>query len=212
MARSSDSSFFMSILRDKTFQAREIRRVIVLATVYLLITTVLLGIFYHLLLGKLVSGNTPLFFVSEDMQRFNELMPGIASVMGRWMVVMLLVNLVVTAVVGIYITRKLGHPIMAIKRALRDIGNGDLDVRLRETDDREFSDISVALNSAMAQIRMHIMTAKQEFSTLQNLHTRDAANDDKNELEVVVENCAAALDFFSVSESSNSDQSGNKRH
>jgi len=207
MARSSDLSFFMSILKDKTFQAREIRRVIYLAAIYLVITTIMLGIFYHMLLGKLVAGNTPLFFVSEDMQRFNELMPGLASVLGRWIIVMMIVNVIITACVGVYITRKLGHPILAIKRALRDIGNGDLNVRLRETDDREFSDISIALNNAMAQIRMHILTAKQEFTTLQDFKDNAAANDAENELGVIVENCAAALDFFSVkdTESPNSD-------
>lgn len=201
MARSSDLSFFKSILHDKTFQAREIRRVIYLATLYLIVTTVLLGIFYHVLLGKLVSGSTPLFFVSEDMQRFNELVPGLASVLGRWILVMLLVNLIVTATVSIFVVRKLGQPILAIKRALRDIGNGDLNVRLRETDDKDFSEICVALNNAMAQIRMHILTAKQEFTTLQNIQDTKAANDEANELESVVENCAAALDFFTVHES-----------
>ncbi len=206
MARSSDLSFFMAILRDKTFQAREIRRVIYLATLYLVVTTVMLGVFYHMLLGNLVSGSTPLFFVSEDMQRFNELMPGLATVLGRWIIVMMVVNVIITACVGVYITRKLGQPILAIKRALRDIGNGDLNVRLRETDDREFSDISIALNNAMAQIRMHILTAKQEFSTLQDLKNSAAANDDENELEVVVENCAAALDFFSVHEEQGEDE------
>ena len=44
MARSSDSIFPLSILKDKTFQAREIRRVLALATVYLVVTTVLMGV------------------------------------------------------------------------------------------------------------------------------------------------------------------------
>jgi len=205
MARSSDLSFFMAILRDKSFQAREIRRVIVLATLYLIITTVLLGIFYHVLLGKLVSGSTPLFFVSEDMQRFNEVMPGLAAVLGRWITVMLVVNVIMTIGISIYITRKLGQPILAIKRALRDIGNGDLNVRLRETDDREFSDISIALNNAMTQIRMHILTAKQEFSVLQKMQNDSAANDAENKLDTAVDNCVAALDFFTVHESEEDD-------
>ncbi len=201
MARSSDSSLLMSVLKDKTFQAREIRRVIILATVYLLITTVMLGIFYHLMLGQLVSGAAPLFFVSEDMQRFNEMVPALGSVLGKWILVMLAVNVVVTSVVSIYITRKLGHPILAIKRALRDIGNGDLDVRLRESDDREFSDISIALNEAMQTIRMHIVAAKQEVAALHKLQEQPAANDD--EFKELVENCSAALEFFSASEARN---------
>ncbi|MFT5046959.1 MAG: hypothetical protein ACI8UP_003941, partial [Porticoccaceae bacterium] len=44
MARSSDFGFLGSIFRDKTFQAREIRRVLLLTCVYLGVTTVLVGI------------------------------------------------------------------------------------------------------------------------------------------------------------------------
>jgi len=121
MARSSDSNFLLAIVKDKTFQAREIRRVILLATTYLVVTTVLLGIFYHAMLGQLTAGAAPLFFVSEDMQRFNEMVPGLASVLGRWVIVMLIVNVVITVILGVYITRKLGHPLLAIKRALREV-------------------------------------------------------------------------------------------
>ena len=39
MARSSDSFFLLALIKDKTFQAREIRRVIAFATLYLVITT-----------------------------------------------------------------------------------------------------------------------------------------------------------------------------
>lgn len=199
MARSSDSFFLLAILKDKTFQAREIRRVIGLATLYLIVTTVLLGVFYHLMLGKLVEGTAPLFFVSEDMQRFNEMVPGMASVLGKWIIVMLIVNVIITACVGIYITRKLGHPIMAIKRALRDIGNGELDVRLRDSDSRDFSDIAHALNDAMVEIRHHIATAKSEIDQIAEVQERPASNDScDEELLDIISSCKEALDFFNV--------------
>jgi len=110
MARSSDSNFILAILRDKTFQAREVRRVIKLSMVYLLVTTVLLGLFYNQMLGDLTSGNSPLLFASEDMNLVNEAIPPLGAVLARWLVVMMGVNVLVTAAVSIYIMRKLGHP------------------------------------------------------------------------------------------------------
>jgi len=92
MARSSDSFFLLALFKDKTFQAREIRRVIAFATMYLVLTTVLLGIFYNQMLGQLVSGTSPMLFVSEDMRMINEQIPSLSSVLGTWILVMLAVN------------------------------------------------------------------------------------------------------------------------
>jgi len=199
MARSSDSNFVMSLLRDKTFQAREIRRVILLAGVYLLITTVLVGLFYHSILGKLIEGASPLFFVSEDMELFNEALPGLASVLGKWVIAMLVVNVLVTMAIGTYILRKLGHPILAIKRALRDIGDGDLNVQLRASDDKEFGEISEGLNTAMERIRAHIAEAKNEMASLEELRNSPAAN--ASDINEAIDNCNSALNYFNVDSS-----------
>lgn len=194
MARSSDSFFLLALIKDKTFQAREIRRVILLATLYLIVTTVLLGIFYHVMIGKLVAGTAPLFFVSEDMQRFNEMVPGLAAVLGRWVIIMLVVNVVITTALSVYITRRLGHPILAIKRALRDISEGDLNVRLRDRDNNDFSEITEGLNKAMKEVRRHIVSAKKEISTLSELQNAPAMNE--AEVKTAINNCKDALDHF----------------
>lgn len=198
MARSSDSFFLLALLKDKTFQAREIRRVIMLASLYLVITTVLLGVFYHVMIGKLVAGTAPLFFVSEDMQRFNEIVPGLASVLAKWVMIMLVVNVIVTLTLGIYITRRLGHPLMAIKRALRDISDGDLNVRLRDTDDKDFAEITDGLNKAMATVREHVLSAKKEISILSDLQNTTATNE--SEVKAAINNCKNALDHFRATE------------
>jgi len=197
MARSSDSNFLLAIVKDKTFQAREIRRVILLAMTYLVVTTVLLGIFYHAMLGQLTAGAAPLFFVSEDMQRFNEMVPGLASVLGRWVIVMLIVNVIITVVLGVYITRKLGHPLLAIKRALREVGEGNLDVRLRDTDSREFSDLCSAMNSAMTEVRTRVRTAQDDFSALAALQNK--ADTREEDMSAAIQNCRESLDFFTAS-------------
>lgn len=207
MSRSSDSIFPLSILRDKTFQAREIRRVLFLATMYLVITTVLLGVFYYQIIGDLVEGVAPLFFVSEDMQLVNEAIPSMTAVIAKWVVSMMVINLLVTVCLGIYITRKLGHPLLAIKRTLREIGNGNLDVRLRASDNREFGEISSELTAAMRSIREQISAAKQEIEQAEE-HCQTPEDGDNNEQHVdqAVRNCKMALDYFQVdsSESTNS--------
>ena len=181
MARSSDLPFPLSLLRDKTFQAREVRRVMFLAGIYLVVTTALVGVFYHLILSRLVEGAAPLFFVSEDIEMFNDSIPALGSVLGRWIAIMMVVNVIITVGIATYVTRKLGQPILAIKRALRDIGNGEVNVRLRESDNSEFGEIAIALNDAMERVRDHIAIAQSHVQTVAELSGKEAANSDTSD-------------------------------
>jgi len=89
MARSSDSVFPLSLIRDKTFQMRQLRRVLLLAGFFILQSTLLLGVFHYQLLGSLVSGNAPLLFASEDIARLADAVPSVGDIMSRWLFVML---------------------------------------------------------------------------------------------------------------------------
>ncbi len=200
MARSSDSFFLLAILKDKTFQAREIRRVIAFATLYLVITTVMLALMYNQMLGQLVAGNSPMLFVSEDMNMLNEQIPSLGSVLGRWIVMMLVVNVVVTTLISMYIIRKLGAPILAVKRALREIGQGNLNVRLRAEDNKEFGDVSDALQEAVNSINSQIAEAKGQVATVQQLQ-QEAANADK--ISESLEDCSNVLNFFKTTNAAN---------
>ena len=199
MARSSDSFFLLALLKDKTFQAREIRRVIAFATLYLVITTVMLAAMYHQMLGQLVAGNAPMLFVSEDMNMLNDQIPSMASVRGRWIVMMLIVNVIVTSLISMYIIRKLGTTLLAVKRALSEIGDGNLNVRLRADDDKEFADVSDALQAAVISINQHVNEAKGQMEAVQRLQQQPAANTD--EMTESLQNCSNALDFFTTSNS-----------
>ncbi|MCB1754472.1 MAG: hypothetical protein KDJ38_03055 [Gammaproteobacteria bacterium] len=199
MARSSDSFFLLALLKDKTFQTREVRRVIYLSALYLLITTALLAVFYQQMLAQLVSGQLPMLFVSEDIALINEQIPSLSSVLGKWVLVMLGVNVIVTSLVGAYIIRKMGHPLLAIKRALGDLGNGKLDTKLRSSDSKEFAEISDAFNIALEQIRFKIEEAKNELQ-----HPQEQPQPSADELQTSIKNCAVILDYF---ESTNIDGS-----
>ncbi len=198
MARSSDSNFLVAIIRDKTFQAREIRRVIKLSLIYLAVTTVLLGVFYNHMLSGLTSGSSPLLFASEDMNLVNEVVPPLGTVLLRWLIAMLVINVALTIALGIYITRKLGHPLLAIRRTLREVANGNLDVRLRESDTSEFGELSDELQNAMAVIRNHVAEAKASME-----------DGSMGDTETALKNAQNALNFFQVdsSEESSNDQS-----
>lgn len=200
MSRSSDSPFLIALFRDKTFQVREIRRVILLSLVYLCVTTIMIGVFYHQMLGNLLDGMAPLLFVSEDMALANEAVPALSAVLGKWLIAMLCVNVVITAALSVYITRRLGHPILAIKRTLREIGNGNLDVRLRTDDNREFGELASELTSALRSVREQIAAAKSGISQVGNV---DADGTDADSLNQALHECRTALDYFQVDSDDN---------
>jgi len=198
MSRSSDSNFLFALLRDKTFQAREIRRVIMLSLLYLGITTVLIGVFYHQMLNRLLEGTAPLLFVSEDIALISEAMPAMSAVLGQWMLIMVGVNVLITCALAVYITRKLGHPILAIKRALREIGNGNLDVRLRSTDNTEFGEIATELTIAMHTIKSQIHAAQESVAEMTRLREQSLSQAGENHADGALNQCRSALDFFQI--------------
>ena len=194
MARSSDLPFPFSILQDRTFQAREIRRVIGLAMLYLAITTVLVGVFYARLLESLLEGVAPLLFVSEDARLAADAVPALGEVLGRWLLAMIAVNVVVTLGLGMFITRRLGAPILAIKRTLREIGAGNLDVRLRASDSADFGEIADELSVAMQAVRARVAAAKSGIEQV----SAAPATDDPAARERALGECRTALDWFQV--------------
>lgn len=200
MARSSDSFFLIALFKDKTFQAREIRRVIAFATLYLVLTTIMLGLFYNQMLGQLVAGKSPMLFVSEDMGMLNEQIPSLSSVLGRWIVMMMVMNIAVTSMISVYIVRKLGQPLLAVKRALREIGDGNLNVRMRASDDNEFAELTEALSIAVASINKQLGAAKDEMQQLHELKDQPVQNAEK--IDSSLANCKMALDYFITDKSS----------
>lgn len=194
MARSSDAVFPLSLIKDKAFQTRQIRRVLWLTLFFVVQSTIVLGFFYHYLLGEMVAGTAPLLFASEDLQLLTESVPSAKEVMMRWIFVMLGINALVTLAIGVYIMRKLGNPVLAIRRALNELADGNLDVRLRSGDSKEFSELSDALNRALEQIQGKIEDARQQTRILDTLEQQPRP--DAQAIEQALSNCRDALQFF----------------
>ena len=167
-----------------------------LSLLYLVISTALLAVFYQQMLGQLVAGESPLLFVSEDVALINEQIPALSGVLGHWVLVMLAINVIVTSVIGVYIMRKLGQPMLAIKRALREMGEGKLDTTLRSTDTEEFAEIADAFNAARACIQEKIREAQDELGHLQNQPGLS-----REDLAMSIKNCAVILDYFETTDS-----------
>jgi len=201
MARSSDAAFPMSLIRDKTFQLRQIRRVLLLTLFFILQSTIVLGIFYHTFLGNLVAGNAPLFFASEDMGALADSIPELGSVLTHWLVVMLVVNGLVTTAIAVYILRRLGSPILAIKRALNEIGEGNLEVRLRTGDGREFSELCDALNRALEQVQGKISEARTLTRVMETLEDQPAP--DEHDIRQAMFECRDVLSYFDNAQARN---------
>lgn len=194
MARSSDAVFPLSLVKDKAFQMRQIRRVLWLTLFFVVQSTIVLGLFYHYLLGEMVAGTAPLLFASEDLQMLTESVPSTKEVMMRWIFIMLGINAMVTIAIGVYIMRKLGNPLLAIRRALNELGDGNLGVRLRAGDSHEFSELSEALNRALEQIHGKIEEARQQTRIVDSLEQQPRP--DAEQIEQALINCRDVLGFF----------------
>lgn len=203
MARSSDAAFPLSLIRDKAFQMRQIRRVLLLTLFFIVQSTLVLGIFYHTFLGNLVAGNAPLLFASEDMGAMADVVPPLGTVLSQWMVAMLLINAVITTGIAVYILRKLGNPLLAIKRALNEIGDGNLSVRLRVNDSREFGELCEALNRALDQVHGKISEARELTRVIESLEDQPTP-DDKDVLKAMTE-CRDVLSYFDQKPAENDD-------
>jgi len=194
MTRSSDAAFPLSIIRDQSFQLRQIRRVLLLTIFFIVQSTLVLGVFYHQLLGKLVEGTSPLLFASEELAHLNERIPSITSVMSQWLIVMLVINAIISGALAVYIMRRLGNPMLAIRRALVDIGNGNLDVRLRSGDASEFGELSEALNGALESVQGKIEEARRSTSIAESLDQQPPP--DAEDVRRALIDCHAALTYF----------------
>ncbi len=194
MARSSDAAFPLSLVRDKTFQMRQVRRVLLLTLFFIVQSTIVLGVFYHYFLGSLVEGTAPLLFASEDLAAFSEQIPNLSTVLGKWLLVMLLINALVTTAIAVYVLRKLGNPILAIKRALNEIGNGNLSVRLRTGDSDEFSELCDSLNRALEQVHAKISSARELTRVIEQLE--DQPEPDDAAVRKALNECRDVLSYF----------------
>jgi len=201
MARSSDAAFPMSLIRDKAFQVRQIRRVLLLTLFFIIQSTLVLGIFYHLFLGNLVAGNAPLLFASEDMGAMADAIPSLGTVLSQWMVIMLLINALVTTCIAVYILRRLGNPLLAIKRALNEIGDGNLAVRLRVNDSREFGELADALNRALEQVHGKISEARALTRVIESLDNQPLP--DEKEVLTAMTECRDVLSYFDRKDADN---------
>jgi methyl-accepting chemotaxis protein len=80
---------------------------------------------------------------------------------------------------------------MAIKRGLRDIGEGKLDTRLRESDSKEFAEITEAFNLALAKVNEKVAEAKQDLEQI-----AEQPKPNQEDMEKIVKKCASTLDYF----------------
>jgi len=198
MARSSDAVFPLSLFRDKAFQLGQIRRVIWLTLFFIVQSTLILGVFYYFLLGDIVDGTAPLLFTSEDMAMLNEQIPTVTSVMMRWLAIMLVINAIVTCAIAVYVIRKLGNPILAMHRALNELGDGNLNVRLRKGDSKEFNELYMAMNRATTNIQLQVESARAETDIVEELEAQPGPNTgaDADQAIDALEKCRNVLSFF----------------
>jgi methyl-accepting chemotaxis protein len=92
---------------------------------------------------------------------------------------------------------------MAIRRALNEIGDGNLNVRLRSNDANEFSELCEALNRAMEQVQSKIGEARALTRVLDTLENQPPPEDAQVRKAMV--ECRDVLSYFDGAKAGNED-------
>ncbi len=194
LAKRNSLSWWQIIFLEKSFHFRQIRRLLTITILIVIVSTTLLGVFYHSIIDHFISGDLPVYFMPEEMAAISAGLPGLQETMLKWGTIIMLTNISLTLILGIYITHKLGSPLCRFKLAAKDIADGQLYTHVEIPRSDEFKDLADELNNAIARVQLMIMAINENLRILEN---ESSSLDDKNN---AVKGCREALAYFETIE------------
>lgn len=178
---------------EKSFHARQLRRLFFLTVLVLLVYTIIFGVFYSYIVDKLLSSQIANDLLPEELMELSSIIPGVRETLIWSIIVIMLLNIVMTLIVGVIITHKLASPLYHFKMAAKKMGEGRLDVSIHLNRGDEFKDLAKDLNSAIARIQLMIMAVKENVLVLES--ELDLKHLDKR-LKDAIDGCHEALTYF----------------
>ena len=169
-----------------------IRKVLMLSAAFVLLSTGIVAVFHYQLVSQVTAGSGPMLFIPDEMQAVYDSLPGVSDIVGRYLAIMLGLNLVVVGAIVYYAIHKLGRPLVLLRRYIHALGEGQLDIDIQLAKNDELNDIADSLSEATARIHMMILAIKDNVDLLES----QADQADPQTISIVVDGCRAALAYF----------------
>jgi len=185
--------WWANFLLEKGFHFRQIRRLLVVTTCMVIISSIAMGMFYNEMMDLFTSGDLPAYFMPEDMARLDAQIPGFRATLLHWIAIIFCINFVVCLFIGILITNKLGGPLFKFKQSMHHISMGKLYtiVEIRQGD--EFQDMAESINRMVSTVQLMILAINENIDRLEKSME---GNENNSDIEQAIEGCRCALSFF----------------
>lgn len=149
-----------AVLRvEPDFKRRQMARVLAFASIYVALSTLVLGFFYLHILHPEVVTSRPFYLDISDTGSMWQRFPGLRTTVLTWATCMIGMSFIFASAVGLHFSHKLAGPIYRFKAELLRLVNGAefRPIVLRDGDD--FQDMADVLNSALAKLEARARSA-----------------------------------------------------
>ncbi|MEM7468871.1 MAG: HAMP domain-containing protein [Pseudomonadota bacterium] len=180
------------LFEEQGLHISALRKVLLLCGVFVIASTVTVAVFHYQLIGHIADGAGPMLFIPDEYHRMFQDLPAVGDIIGRWLIIMLVINTIIVGGITYYVVEKLGRPLVLLKRYTNALGDGQLNVDLDSSEDHELREITETLNQATARIQLMVMALKENLTILED----EDQSYNKMQRQQALEGCRAALDYF----------------
>ncbi len=193
--RSWQRKWWHTLALEPDFYKRQLSRLLLLALVSVVLSSVILAFFYSHLLDQLAVSGTSQHYLPDELEQLSDSLPGLVQTLAIWIVVLSIVTGVSTVFTGIFMLARLAGPLYRLKKSVARLGEGDLSVLVELRDGDEFHDLADDLNGAAARIQLMVMACKENLALMEQAQ-REEINDER--LDSAIQGLEQALTYFNT--------------
>ncbi len=185
--------WWRTIALEPQFYKRQLSRLLLLAFITVVLSSVVLAYFYNNMISLLMSSESSLQYLPDELEHLSDSLPGLFNTLLIWIAVLSVVTGITTVFTGIFMLTRLAGPLYRLKKAVARLGEGDLSIHVVLRDGDEFDDLADDLNGAAARIQLMVMACKENLAIIETLQAEDIQNE---RLQQSIDGVRHALTYF----------------
>ena len=170
-------------------------KVLLLALLCCLISALQFALFYDRILEELASLLT-FQLLPQELAAINARLPDTLSALLAWGIPLVLINCVLAALAGFWLSRRIAGPVIAIRNHLEKVGNGNLNDPLVLRQGDEMQEVADTLNQAVSKLQVMVWGIKTNLETLEALQRQHPSLQQQQQLDSIKMN----LEWFDTLE------------
>lgn len=161
-ARMSRHNYFS----QRGMQSRLVGTIIAMVVLAVIISITVTSVLYFELSNVAFKGDVPFYYIPDGTTQQAVKVPTAFDVLLPGLLICGLVMIILTLVIGVLVSHRIGGPITSLQRSMKEIGKGDLLITISVRHGDEFSGLAEDLTDMVGKIRQHIYKVQEEVVKL----------------------------------------------